>query len=1036
MVKNMRAVWAVIGLVAFVGAAHGEELPSAPVALDIPRQALGDSLNELARQAGLHLAFYSTESDGLIAPAIKGSYTPAKALEALLAGTKLTYWIVDGGTIAVGKEKPATLRWPEAEAPSDEALEEVFVRGKPFTDANVDIVRTEDDPQAYYIFRNHDLVKSNASNVEEFLRQKLTMNATTLSNSQRSYQGSSTSEIDLRGLGENQTLILVNGRRVAGAGSAFNSVTQFDVNSFAPSMIERLEVLPSSASAIYGGNAIGGVLNIILKRDFTGGDFRVAYDTPLDANAPTRSITGGYGWSFQDGRTNITVSASYRDNDSLLYRDRQEFVARGFNRVLERAPELLYEPGFPYNSGTTPNITTLEGEDLVLKGGVSLDSPFTYIPAGTSPGTSAEQLRAGLLANAGQQNTTAPPTILGSHFGLLNPFTSEGEASSVYGAVRHKVTDRLELIAEFFHNRNDSSQPYEQTLPEVIPADAPTNPFEQDVWVMPPLSDTSTPPILSRKEFRSKRMVAGFVLDLPHDWRAQGDYTWNRGETHTRIGPSLYDHAPLWDALADGSVNPFVDTLAYPINLKGFAASAPVNLQASAATLSDIGLRVSGPVGHLPGGRPNLTLGLGRRNEKQPWGYADNGPDDGLFTFLPMSQRVSSLYAEALVPLVGAGNAVPGVRRLELQLASRIERFSVDSGTAYRRSFPPNYTPNPDDVVIRESIDYRSTNMTIGLRYKPIEDLTLRASHATAFLPPGFSDFVPGIVGPTERLAANDPSRGNELIEVPFRYGGNPDLEPMDSTSWTLGVIFEPARWPGFRAGLERFRIERENLIFDPSVFQILDNEALFPGRVVREAAQPGDPYGVGPITFIDLSLINASHVVTEGFDLSLGYRKTTERQGTFSIDLLGTLIDSFTQQFSLAAPEAETAGIIASGGPLKLRANATLGWERGPWSLSWTTSYFGPYDQARNPLYLLAQGRATIPHQMYHDVGASYRFPSEPNASGLGRALADLQVSLSVRNVFDTMPPFDAYQRISQFSSPFGDYRLRSVQLAIGKRF
>src|SRR5262249_47891111 len=140
-------------------------------------------------------------------------------------------------------------------------------RLKPFSNGNVDLPRTIDDAQPYYIFDSKTIQQSGAANIEDFLKQRLTMDTAAWSNVQSATSNfGNTSAISLRGLATNETLVLVDGRRRAAVTLSTGPV-QPDINGIPLSAIDRIEVLPSSASGIYGGNAIGGVVNIILKKD-------------------------------------------------------------------------------------------------------------------------------------------------------------------------------------------------------------------------------------------------------------------------------------------------------------------------------------------------------------------------------------------------------------------------------------------------------------------------------------------------------------------------------------------------------------------------------------------------------------------------------------------------------------------------------------------------------------------------------------------------------------------------------------------------
>lgn len=409
----------------------------------IPAGALRAALEALAAQSDISVLFSPELVADRTTRGVSGRHAPKEALRRLLEGSGLESDTIDATTFVL--KQGAGIPRKQASNAGHNGNEEVrdlaaVVVRKPFTDANVDIVRTKNDVQPYYIFGTEELEKANTINLEDFVKQHMTMNTTMATLSQNNAAGNAFSQLNLRGLGTTQTLILVNGRRTGGA-----SDEQFNLNALSPSEVERIEVLPSSASAIYGGNAVGGVINIVLKRDFTGGDVKVDYDTPLDTHAPVRRVSAGYGWSLEDGRTNITLRASWRDQERLLLGDRPELANRRA-LILERAPGILYSVSAPLRYGATPNIASTNGQPLVFKSGTplagtSLGSSLTYVSPGISPGTSLADLQADLLANAGRQNTDMPDTT----DGLLKQLGPPSEAQSAALAVRRKI-DRKSVV--------------------------------------------------------------------------------------------------------------------------------------------------------------------------------------------------------------------------------------------------------------------------------------------------------------------------------------------------------------------------------------------------------------------------------------------------------------------------------------------------------------------------------------------------------------------------------------------------------------
>ncbi|MBL8266258.1 TonB-dependent receptor domain-containing protein, partial [Steroidobacter sp.] len=346
---------------------------------------------------------------------------------------------------------------------------------------------------------------------------------------------------------------------------------------------------------------------------------------------------------------------------------------------------------------------------------------------------------------------------------------------------------------------------------------------------------------------------------------------------------------------------------------------------------------------------------------------------------------------------------------------------------------------------VRFNSELDSTNPTIGLRWKPIDSLMLRASYGTAFLPPTYSQLVPGNVslvlsaGVPQTIQVIDPRRGNSLTLVEYATGGNPNLKPQESKNLNLGLVFEPTFLPALRVNAEWYRLEQENIIVNPTAALILNNESRFAERITRAAVTPGDPYGVGVLTFIDYSMFNANRGETEGVDLSVNYRLDTDNLGTFNFALGGTKILSYEIQTAIDAPLTDIVNQVAYQGPLQYRANASLSWAFNNWNVGWLSNYFGSYSQYNVggvTTYTSAQGSSTIPSQLYHDIYASYQFDKAGGGGLADSLLSNVGVQVGIKNVFDKVPPFDAYYAASNYYSPFGDPRLRSFYLTLQKKF
>lgn len=1002
-------------------AAAQDAAATARVTFDIPRKPLSDALADWSRQSGLqvlHRDLDTTLSEST-SVAVTGELSPLEALQRLLEATGLGYEFINERTVRIAPSAGAM-------QVTEDGMTEVLVQSKrPFTDQNMDIVRTVNDVQPYQILNSDKIERSGAVNIEDFLKQNLTMNTTAQTNGAQAtnYLGN-TSSINLRGLGANQTLILVNGRRTSGL-SYFGATAQPDINGIPLSAIDRIETLPTSASAIYGGAALGGAVNVVLKHDYQGGDLKVGYDTPTDGSGARRSVDGTYGMSFEEGRTHVMLMGYYSESDSMLISDRRGLANRGLNTIIANNPTLISSATLPFSFGTTPNIVASNGGLLTLRDGTPLNAASTYIPTGFT----ASSDPALLLANAGLVNYERPDIVgkANNAASLRGQLGSEATVKSFGLTARRQMTEGLEVFAEYFYASNDTytlSNPIADSY--LVAATAPTNPFQQAVRVSIP-TDIGLPYTTGSI---NRRAVIGAVMDLPFDWRGEADYTWS--SSRANYNAITFDPNATQTALNTGAINPFVDTLNSPLDLSPYYA--PFGYTAP-STLDDYAVRLAGPLPELWAGAPQLTIGIGHRKEGIDNGHffrvSPNFPTSGYtryVNYLAQSQTTDSLYLETLFPLIAAKNGVPGVRALDLQIAVRSERYDVDTGTGLLDT-GPDYAVDWS-LVERNNVTYTSTNPTIGLRYKPIDSLTFRASYATAFLPPAYSQIVAGLLDPVQ-ISVIDPQRGFTAYMVDRIRGGNPDLKPQESTSWNFGVIFEPEFLKNARFNLEWYRIEQTNVILTPTAQQIVDNESTFTGRVSRAAPVAGDPYSAGLITLVDYSLVNANESETEGFDFTASYRIRTEQYGTFGLSAQATQIESYKVQNSLNTPLQEIVNQVAYGAPLKFRANAALTWNRGAWSAGWVTSYFDSYPQYNvgTNIYVQAQGSSHVPSQMYHDISGAYRFESTGLFDGV-------TLQFGVKNLFNDKPPLDVYFPAYLYSSPFGSTRLRSLWASVGKRF
>jgi len=1010
---------------------------------DIKPQRLETALIEFSMQADLQVIGATDTVSDAKTDGVSGERTSRDALGALLKGLPLGFDAVGTHSVRIvssrarassqaGRQAPIRFAQSQigaraggdpgvveedGERPPSRLEEvrvtvpEVLVTGSKIL--NMDIPRSRDDAQPYVIFDRETLERSAAVDLTDFLKQRLPMNASAQSYNQAATAFGNTSTVNLRGLGTNQTLILIDGHRISN-GSNFSSPTQPDLNGIPLSAVERIEVLPTTASGIYGGRATGGVLNVVLRRDYRGAELKLGYENTFEANSAIRRMELASGFSLEEGKTTVLLAATWSDNAGLLVEDRH-LVQRGRDTIFHNNPSFFR--GAP-PLGATTNVRSTNGSPLFGAG----TSNITSVPAGYQGGAGLAPLQ----ANAGGYNIDLADSAQangGSHLGMLNA----ARIKSAMTTVRRRFGERFQAFLDLSATENEGNfvtAPATGTF--TINPSAPNNPFGQAVTVNVPLSGADR---ISERTNKTGRAVAGVIVQLPRDWKAEADYTWSRSKFALPAEPIF------GPALAAAIGNGTLDVLRDPgagFDVSSYLVEPNTANTPARSTLRNVALRVSGAVGELPGGQPTLSA-LVEHNDQQ-YGETFRFVSPTRTTYAPSrSQSVKSVYLEAKVPLVSARNGYAGLRELELQLAGRWDDYETNGssgGDAGGATLP----------VTRSRNRIESTNPTIGVRYRPAADVMLRASYGTGFLPPEVTQLTPS--GSPFTSVAVDPRRGNTSTgSINALSGGSPTLQPEESESWSGGVVFTPRFTPGLRISVDYTRIHKTDNITVFDVQGVLNNEAYLPGRVTRGGTLPDDPAGwAGPVTFVDTSFVNAAAARIESYDLAVDYLKNTERFGSFDVFAAATWTTRFETQVVASAPWIDEVGIAYSN-PLELRANAGVNWTFGAWALGWTTRFFDSYlvadpGAASNATTLLNQGNGgRVASQIYHDLSAGYGFPTR-SSSLAGDLLSGIEVQAGIKNVFNKRPPFDAGNFQFYYYSYFGDPRLAAYYLTLKKVF
>ncbi|MCF3651585.1 TonB-dependent receptor [Synoicihabitans lomoniglobus] len=951
---------------------------------DLPAGDAAETLKHFAEVSGRETLFAADSVSGVTTRALSGDYLPVEALREMLRGTDLML-VADPESDAlavrrksdpnVARTAPQTSDRPK----NDPKIENGALVLERFevTEARIDgvinrgLLQAGDNAPLYHdVVTRAEIERMGVSSLEELFRylpqtssistslQAAGSNTNTSGGLSPSY-----STIGLRGFSSAQTVMLVNGRPMPRTGLTDNGGA--DLSRIPLAAIERVEILPSSGSAIYGGGALGGAINIILRKEYAGRDLTAYIGTSTEGGATEHRFTYLEGKGFNEGRTNLTYTLSYHHRDGLRSEDRgylDEALRRyGPNSTLTNAQGVSYFeqmilPAFAGAPGTI--LVGNSTGDLGIPGAAG--ARYAAIPAGTSPADSFTLTPDDFAATAGVANLQPRNgrTI------IYQPT----ESISLNAILEHEfVPERLEGYAEFTLGRTENGYAAPQSLRINLTATDPLNPFRTDVtpgFVGRPIAVFIDVPDLPDPEYDARydsaRLVAGLKGQITEtwEWSVDGtiDYTDNNLNslnpesnltTLNQLTP-FSDPGPAAPAATRRQVYPILaDHAQYPISEVTVADYFGYNRNSfSNGTQKEGNARLLGEVFRLPAGPLRASI-LGKYTD---WTYESGQSliySDGYYQAIngePFSPSPSSSEAsregiygaiELSAPIFGRDwHPIPFISGWEIQAS-----FSREENTTEGVNF------NGDAFTNEQSAN--SNVIATKIQFTP--DIAIRGSYSEGFYPPNWSD----VSAPESQFSLPgffpDPARGNTMQFTPMMaitQGGNPGLEPELAESYNLGLIFTPRALPDFSLNLDFWRIEKTDAIFYSSFVSVIANPDAFGFLITREDPTPDEAAmgWLGRITAVDARAFNASITRTEGADIRLRYRMDADELGDFTFNATATFTNSFEL---LATPTAPIIEQVGSAGPVHWRGNAAFTWERNRWSATVTARYvdsrFGP---------------------------------------------------------------------------------------------
>jgi len=822
------------------------------------------------------------------------------------------------------------------------------------------------------VISRKDIEASGASSIGDLLRNVTSNGASNINENNLGTYTPGAQALNMRNLGEQSTLLLVNGRRLASYPRANGSAFFSDLNSIPLNVIERVDIIKDGASAIYGSDAIAGVVNIILRKEFTGLEVNASAGRSKygDAGRRTLALTAGTGDVVKD-RYNVWGNLELIQRDPYYQGNRSDSYVgnrdtRAWGWIDERS---RYSPA--------GNLQ------------ITLDKPFLD-PA---TGRTVSKYIVPLDKNCAPDMLSAHPST--SYGGLVcwhDEFKStkqqagaDSQRLAFNGGATFALNAETEAFARLSLLRNTTNsigigQPFGTYL-HPDPIVLPNHPQYPTQAMLPPgatLADIQRVDITymfqdtggtgSHNVSDSLNGIAGLKGTFRGwDWEAAINQQTQKAQA-SRRGELLQQ--PVFDAIANGSYIFGGPNSAALIN--SLLANSTDKFR---TTLTVADFRASNPaLFSLPAGEVGLAIGAETRDEGY---FADLSPlaasgaimgVTGQSAGWDVGRRVSAIYGELSIPLV---------KHLEAQLALRHDHYSDVGGV---------------------------TKPKLALLWRPVAELLVRSSYAEGFRAPNVLEVAPVTSG--SYVGINDPKRcdGNDCsAQVQMVTGGNPALKPELSKGLFLGFVAEPIKDLSF--GLDYWKFQRFNEIGDPDPQTLVDHPDRYPGAVLRGPIQAGDPasFTAGPITLIQAIKRNSTSTMTDGVDFEFHKVWRSSDWGRFSFDFNGSYISHIEYQYEPDQAPYSYAGYDATP---RLRHNMALRWERGNMNLGLSRNTVGSFfSTSREDNCSIASSKTPALPTSLCAIQAFSVFNLNMGYKGL---LKGLDLQLNIDNVLNSVPPFN----------------------------
>ena len=837
----------------------------------------------------------------------------------------------------------------QAKAQDSEPVESIQITGSKIKRTDIETA------SPVSVISSADISASGITNVENLL-QEMSFSAGVAGNATNAYWtsgGYGTAQVNLRGLGIKRTLVLLNGRRVVGGGTGANS--SVDLNMIPTSMIERIEVLKDGASAVYGADAVAGVVNIITKKEFSGAELNVKAGMSDKGDAENQDLSLTLGGEFDKG--NVVVNLSYNNTSAVRQSDRIACSKYGT------------EDGTFECFGST----TSEGGRALLADG-------TQVQFNLDPDTATNGNNYGPYNSAIHSFNSIP------YLNAVSPM----ERINISSFANYNINDSVQLFVEASYANRQGEQivtPRNGFAGIKVDADFQYNPTGQDLEFLRRRNTELGAPYFFQ-ETNTVRVVTGLTGVLSNGW--EWDLSYNYGR-NTGTDGWTFDIDP------DRAAQTLDDSICTYDNSNGIPCGDWFGKNELTQDVIDYvkyrregtggnemrvwSANMNGYLYELPAGGLGFAIGAESRTEK---GWRD--PDstvlrNGLEDPISGSYDVNEIFGELSVPLLANEFLV---KQLSVELAARYSDYNTAGA---------------------------ETTYKMGLTWSVNDSLMLRAVRSTAFRAPVITELFGGTNG--ENLRTIDPCENAtgaiatncQAAGVPADFvqdgttiltsvGGNPKLEPETADTTTVGIVWQPEFLEGFSATIDYFDIR-----IDEAITSVNGSDML---RLCYEDpignAKFCDTFTRHPVTHqvneLNQRPVNAAVETVSGVDLNTVYKFNLFGLSSRATLDITRLLKHESTPFQ-GQPTIDKVGFITEdqGSYTEWRSNLSYSVMTDDWSASYSLRYIGSADDVNgtdsDPL-----GKS-VGSVTYSDISASWYYSDA------------LTFSLGVDNIFDKKAPY-----------------------------